>query len=303
MANKKGATKYEYSYVNLYSPMTKTITSTDFDFNEEELKELDEIVRNRRENMRTITTTSSESCAKNTDYRDNLHCDVDGNYFYVDSNGGYYKTIQNYIYDEINETLSNYTEIKSNDPKGENNMFDNMVKGIEFGVAKDVKFSLYGPAFKNKENRYIALAADGQSYDVTGLTIDELNSMNYMFPTAAADIVKGDYVRHNGEWVKVLDKSEDNSLKVLKMSSNEEVTVHPIKNLFGFNYYTKLLTVCGEMTGTPDEKNPFGNILPLMMLSDKNDGNKMLPLMFLMNQGGEMKMDMNNPLFLMALMK
>ena len=177
------------------------------------------------------------------------------------------------------------------------------VKGIEFGVAKDVKFSLYGPAFKNKENRYIALAADGQSYDVTGLTIDELNSMNYMFPTAAADIVKGDYVRHNGEWVKVLDKSEDNSLKVLKMSSNEEATVHPIKNLFGFNYYTKLLTVCGEMTGTPDEKNPFGNILPLMMLSDKNDGNKMLPLMFLMNQGGEMKMDMNNPLFLMALMK
>ena len=182
-------------------------------------------------------------------------------------------------------------------------MFDNIMKDMEFGVAKDVKFSLYGPAFKTSEGRYVAPTADGQSFDVTGLTLDQFDKMNYMCPTAVSAIAVGDFIRHNKEWVKVLAIQEDKSLKVIKLASNEEVVIHPVKNVLGFDFYTKLTTICGQITGTPDEKNPFGNLLPLMFLNDNDSSmSKIIPFM-MMSQNGEFKMDMSNPFLLMAMMK
>jgi len=196
----------------------------------------------------------------------------------------------------------------SNNKKENDNMFENVMKGLEFGVAQDVKFSIYGPAFKST-NGYIAITKDGETYDVSGMTFDEFSGLNYMCPIAADAIEEGDFVRHNYEWVRVLALNEDGTITAHKFSCNEEIVIRPVKNIFGFNFYTKLVCLGSQIMGTPDAKNPFGNMLPLMLLSDKGGmKDKMLPLMFMMNSmntakaedGKQMNMgfDMSNPMFL-----
>lgn len=177
----------------------------------------------------------------------------------------------------------------SNNKKENDTMFENVMKGLEFGVAQDVKFSIYGPAFKST-NGYIAITKDGETYDVSGMTFDEFSGLNYMCPIAADAIEEGDFVRHNYEWVRVLALNDDGTITAHKFSCNEEIVIRPVKNIFGFNFYTKLVCLGSQIMGTPDAKNPFGNMLPLMLLSDKSGmKDKMLPLMFMMNSMNTVK--------------
>lgn len=291
--------------VRLSDPKTKRLSVYGCDYNRLSLQNFDK---------QLSEYFKKEKCSYITNYDGSLTYINDSEDIYAQetkkSNMGFYSSSDmnvsaytSYKDNMVDIATSVYEKMNNNEKKESSNMLTNVMKDIEFGIAKDVKFSLYGPAFKTAEGRYVALTADGQSYDVTGLTLDDLDKMNYMFPTAATEIAAGDFIRHNKEWVKVSKVNEDHSLVVLKMSSNEEVTIHPVKNVFGFNYYTKLMTICGQLTGTPDEKNPFGNLLPLMLLSDSDSSmSKVLPFM-MMSQGGEFKMDMNNPLLLMAMMK
>ena len=91
----------------------------------------------------------------------------------------------------------------------------------------------------------------------------------------------------------------------------EKKIILPSKNAFGFNYVTKIVNFAENMFGgfsTPNSDNPFGNMLPLMMMSQSDSGNdndvfKMMMLSQMMSaSNSETKMDMSNPLMLMALM-
>ena len=197
------------------------------------------------------------------------------------------------VYDRLEEVKEkrNRKEIKK--------MFENVMKNFEFGkCGENVKMSVYGPAFKDYNGNYIAFNSD-EAIDVTGMTFDF--DCFYKMPVAQDDVEIGDYVYHLNDPVKVVDVTERGSLVCVRLFSHEEVAVVPIKNMFGFNFFTKLVNFGEGLFGTNtiDKSNPFGSMLPLFFMS-KNGKSDNLMMAMMMSQGNlDLK---SNPLMIMALM-
>lgn len=178
-------------------------------------------------------------------------------------------------------------------------MFENVFKGFDFGKATDVKISIYGPAFKTYDQCWVTYDnATGNYIDVTDFLLD-IEDMNYMMPIAVSAVKEGDYIRHMGAWVRVLNVLDNGKLEVEDFSSKMIFTTIPVKSVFGFDFYTKLYCFADNfLTGAATAGNPFGNILPLMLMSKENSKDNLLPLLLM---SGNLDKDMN-PMMLYALM-
>lgn len=188
--------------------------------------------------------------------------------------------------------------------KGEKNMFDKMMKNFEFGVATDVMMSMYGPAFATKDGTYIAFDSGKKEYvDVCDFVFDMDNMpMAYKMPVATKDVKVNDYIRHKDSWVRVVEKKAKGQLVVEKIAEKEIVTIIPTKNMFGFDFYTKLICFGETMfKGSANENMPFGNILPFMMLSQSDFDGDMTPMMMMMAMGNG-SFDFSKPEGMMMMM-
>ena len=203
----------------------------------------------------------------------------------------------NLDYEKVYDKLEKVKEERNR--KESKKMFEKVMKNFEFGkCGNNVKMSVYGPAFKDYEGNYIAFNGD-EAMDVTGMTFDF--DCFYKMPVAQDDVEIGDYVYHLENPVKVVDVTERGSLVCVRLFSHEEVTVVPIKNMFGFNFFTKLVNFGEGLFGanTIDKSNPFGSMLPLFLMS-KGGKNDNLMMAMMMSQGNlDFK---SNPLMMMALM-
>lgn len=185
----------------------------------------------------------------------------------------------------------------NNEKKEDKNMFDNMMKDFKFGPATDVKFSIYGPAF-NGGDRWLA-RHEGEWVDVSDMLID-VGNICYMMPVAKTSVKEGDFILHKGKWARVdCIVEEDNYISVEKINEQEVVQILPTKNMFGFDYYTKLMCPIESFEGAEGfgatTDNPFG-MLPFVMAMKDGKKDNLLPFM-IMNG----KMDMSNPMMLMML--
>ena len=185
----------------------------------------------------------------------------------------------------------------NNEKKEDKNMFENMTKDIKFGPVTDIKFSIYGPAF-NGGDRWLA-RHEGEWVDVSDMLID-IGNICYMMPVAKNSIKEGDFILHKGKWARVdCIVEEENFIAVEKINEQEVVQVLPTKNMFGFDYYTKLMCPIESFEGAEGfgatTDNPFG-MLPFIMAMKDGKKDNLLPLM-MMNG----KMDMSNPMMLMML--
>lgn len=184
----------------------------------------------------------------------------------------------------------------------------NFMKNLEFGKinTREIKMSMCGIAFRRADNTYATYDAKSNSFtDVSDFLIDF--DCVYVMPVAAKDLKEGDIVKHLNTYVVIKSINEDNTISAISPIKAEEICIIPTKNMFGFNYCSKVMNLF-EGINTPDAENPFGNPLMLMMLSgnsmeNKGDFNSLIPLLLLGNQNGEMKDIMNNPLFLLSMMK
>ena len=234
---------------------------------------------------------------------------------YYAGGGGYYNVANNPyqgIYSPLTFTSSSTdclsATINNKKEKEEKNMFENVMKNFEFGPCGDeVKMSIYGLSFKSENNEYVAFKND-KPIDVTGMTFD-FNCV-YKMPVAFSEVKTGEYIYHKKHPVKVVEKNNSRgNLICVDLFNKEEVTVIPVENMFGFNYFTKV--VCfGEnlfKDNMVNEENPFGSMFPLMLLmgnnsstnkvNQKNDSNLLLAAMLMQN---DKKMD--NNMMLMAMM-
>ena len=201
------------------------------------------------------------------------------------------------ISDEVEKCFNEKTK-----KRRDNNMFENLMKNVKFGKVTDVFMSVYGPAFKSSNGEYISYDKKGENWiDVTGMTIDMPAA--YMIPVAKSDVKEGDFILHNNTWVRVIGV-EENKIEVEKIFEKEVVSIVPTKNIFGFDYYTKLVSFGLEgLVNTADESNPFGNFIPFLMMGDNSNSDDILPLMLMMNsKGGAPSMDFSNPLMFYVLM-
>ena len=185
----------------------------------------------------------------------------------------------------------------NNEKKEGKNMFENIMKDIKFGPATDTRFSIYGPAF-NGGDRWLA-RHEGEWVDVTDMLID-VGNICYMMPVAKNSIKEGDFILHKGKWARVdCIVEEENFISVEKINEQEVVQVLPTKNMFGFDYYTKLICPIESFEGAEGfgatTDNPFG-MLPFIMAMKDGKKDNLLPLMMMSG-----KMDMSNPMMLMML--
>ena len=206
------------------------------------------------------------------------------------SNGLY---IDGTSFDEyIERTMNNISEKKEKENNTMNFNFD-------FGpVDSSVHMSMYGMAVKNANGNYVAYDANTKSImDVDILNFEGANKFIYKMPVALGDVAVGDVVIHMRKPMIVTAK-QDKSFTVVDVYNGEEKTIIPARSPFGWDFMTKVVSLF-NFNGTADASNPFGNMLPLLLLSDsKSKDDNLLPLMLM--AGGNM--DMSNPMMLWALM-
>lgn len=192
------------------------------------------------------------------------------------------------------------TAAKEKEKEKENDNMSNSVFKFDFGPVNDtgrVSVSMYGLAVRNRAGGWV-------SYDKSSgniMNVDVVNSVNlikylYKVPVAIKDIRPGDTVVHLGIPVFVKKVLETGSMLVVDVCDGEEKVIMPIASPFGFNFYTKIISLM-DFSAPATADNPFGNMWMLMMMGD----NGIDPMMLMMMNGG--KMDMSNPMMMYMLMK
>ena len=179
------------------------------------------------------------------------------------------------------------------------NMFSGIMKNFQFGKVDTDKiaYSMNGMAFKNQNGDYVVYNADGTATNVSTLAFQ---MPLFAMPTALANIAAGDVIVHNkeNEYVVVKEVTKT-AIVAIAPDRNEIVTIVPQKSIFGFDFYTKIVSPMAMMAGNATNDNPFGNILPFMLMGD-GEVDKDTMLMLAMCNGGAANQNMMLPLMLMG---
>lgn len=188
-------------------------------------------------------------------------------------------------------------EMKSDNNKKENGK---MKFNFDFGPvdSNTVRMSMYGLAIKNRDGIWVSYDSNGnQVMDVDVLNFDGAKFM-YKMPVAIKDIAAGDIVVHNRKPMFVTEITKA-GIAAMDIYEGEMKVIVPTVNMFGFNFVTKIVSLVNF--GTPTADQPFGNMLPFMLMNDgKMDKTAMMMMAMSMNGNGANMM--NNPMMMMALM-
>ena len=230
----------------------------------------------------TVGSTGSATTIQVGDYNISSGKAIDG---YTITNG----TIS--LTDNIEDTARKVFNEEWNKRKENDKMkFGN----FDFGpCANDnVRMSMYGIAIKNAAGTYVSYdAASGEIIDVDVFNFD---GGKYMFklPVAIKDVKVGDVIIHNRTPMFVVGFAENTGdLIAVDIRAGEKKTIMPMRNMFHFDFVTKIVSLF-DMNGItqPSSDMPFGNMLPLMMMSDDNKDMDMkdILMMSMLANGGNM---------------
>lgn len=170
---------------------------------------------------------------------------------------------------------------------------------FDFGpVNNEIHLSIYGVAVKNYSTN------TWQAYNPNTQEIVDVNVLNfpaekfmYKMPVAISDVSVGDVILHNKRPVFVTAVPEDKKkLEVIDVANAEEKKILPVKNLFGFDYVTKVVSLFGDLSKTANAENPFGNMLLPLLMSENKEIDPMLLAMTMNNKNMEF-----NPMMLMLM--
>ncbi len=212
-------------------------------------------------------------------------------------------TLGNYpAQSEIDEIKKRLDKIENKDKKENKKMFDSLTKNLKCGRAQDVRMSIYGPAFKGEDGSWYSVDIDGEMTDVSDLLFD-MDSYCYMMPAPKSAIVEGDFILHNGHWVKVIEYSNGCVMNAVDTFNKQFIVPTVTKSPFGFEFYTKLVQLLDFSKMPISAENPFGMLPMMFMLNNKNEKDMLPMLMMMGTQNGGLNFDMSNPLMMYLIMK
>ncbi len=199
------------------------------------------------------------------------------------------------------DSLEEYIEKTVNNNKKEEE--NNKMMKFDFGpVDSSVHMSLYGMAIKNASGTYVAYdVKTGSIMDVDIINFEGANKFMYKMPVALSAVQVGDVIVHSKHPMFVSEVDiETNRMVAVDIYDGEEKIIVPTQSPFGFSFITKVVSLF-NFAGTADASNPFGNMLPFLLMSDSKstDKDNLLPLLFMMNGNTDMA---QNPMMLWALM-
>lgn len=200
--------------------------------------------------------------------------------------------------DDLCKNCKNY-EKKDNEEK------ENKMKGFNFDFGKitndSIRMSMYGMAVKNTSGVWTAY--DKSTGDLMDVDVFNFDGSNFLFkmPVAIKDIAVGDVIIHARKPMFVVSKTEAGDLVAVDPVAGEKKTIMPSKNMFGFNFATKVISLFDNLMGqTPTSENPFGSLWMLALLDGKSDMKDMLVPMMLMSQANG-STNAFNPMMLMLM--
>lgn len=239
----------------------------------------------------TITTSINSLTGSN---------DLIGNYTYgttaINSAEWIY---QPYTYDYGVSMIGNLTEdkireiLKEHDKEKEKN---NMTTDFSFGPynTNSIRLSPYGMAIKNKAGKWVSYnKSTDRLMDVDVINVDiDSAKIFYKIPRAVNSVKPGDIILHNTTPV-FIETINNGRFTVINPYEGTEITILPTQSPFGFDFVTAIVTLTDFMPAA-DEDNPFGNLLPFMLMGKDNNN---LGLMLALSGGME---DMD-PMMMIAL--
>ena len=206
---------------------------------------------------------------------------------------------QPYTYDYGVSMIGNLTEdkireiLKEHDKEKEKN---NMTTDFSFGPynTSSIRLSPYGMAIKNKAGKWISYnKTTDRLMDVDVINVDiESSKVFYKIPRAVNSVKPGDIILHNTTPVFV-ETINNGRFTVINPYEGTEITILPAQSPFGFDFVTVIVTLTDFMPAA-DEDNPFGNLLPFMLMGKDNNN---LGLMLALSGG----MEDIDPMMMMAL--
>lgn len=175
---------------------------------------------------------------------------------------------------------------------------------FKFGPVTDNNIAVcpFGVAAKNPDGGYVYY--DPEACEVKDCTPFTFDTKKFLFamPVAVSAINEGDVIMHRGApmFVKGIEDNEGRVV-VIDIAEGEEKYILPTKNMFGFNFVTKIVSLLDMKNSGADATNPFGNMLPLLMMQDGKD---LDPMLFLIMSGQNRNMVNlpQNPLMMYMLM-
>lgn len=206
---------------------------------------------------------------------------------------------QPYTYDYGVSMIGNLTEdkireiLKEHDKEKEKN---NMTTDFSFGPynTNSIRLSPYGMAIKNKAGKWVSYnKSTDRLMDVDVINVDiDSAKIFYKIPRAVNSVKPGDIILHNTTPV-FIETINNGRFTVINPYEGTEITILPTQSPFGFDFVTTIVTLTDFMPAA-DEDNPFGNLLPFMLIGKDNNN---LGLMLALSGGME---DMD-PMMTMAL--
>lgn len=192
-----------------------------------------------------------------------------------------------FFYDNYASTTQ-VVEIKANIKENDTMKMPSM--NFDFGPFTEpgiVALSPYGIAVRGVKGEYFTYnASTGATINVTGFTFD-FQKMIYKMPVAVKDLRAGDMVLHCNRPMYVQSIEED-GIHCIDILASESKVVVPVTNMFGFNFITKIVSLMNFNAAQPSAENPFGNLMPFMMMSSimgddsDNDFSKMMMMSMMM---------------------
>ena len=197
-----------------------------------------------------------------------------------------------FFYDNYASTIQVVeTKTTANITIKENDTMKMPAMNFDFGPFTEpgvVALSPYGIAIRTTKGEYLTYnAATGATVDVTGFTFD-FQKMIYKMPVAIKDLRAGDMVLHRGKPMYVQSIEED-GIHCIDILNSEAKVIVPVTNMFGFNFVTKVVSLMNFNAAQPSAENPFGNLMPFMMMSSimgddsDNDFSKMMMMSMMMS--------------------
>ena len=207
----------------------------------------------------------------------------------------------NWLENEIQKKVDKVDKVEKNECVKEN---DTMMKGINFDFGpcgNAVRLSMYGMAIQNISGEWVSYNPDSREI----INVDVFNMADggkymYKMPVAIADVKEGDIVIHNRVPMFVTAINENGTFEVIDVRAGETKNIIPSRNMFNFNFMTKVVSLFGAFTNAPTADQPFGNMLPFLMMGENKDIDPMM-MFFMMGQGDTNVMA--NPMMMYIMMK
>lgn len=213
-----------------------------------------------------------------------------------------------YIDDRINKVLNEQNTFNNNvdDKKGNKKM---KAFNFDFGpcTTDNIRMSMYGLAVKNANGTWVSY--NPESKEIIDVDIFNFDGGKFLYkmPVAIKDIAPGMVIVHNRKAMFVIEVG-DSGITVVDPQAGEEKKILPTKNCFNFNFYTRVVSLFDFFMKSPENapsaENPFGNMLPVFMMSENSGEFDMNTMLMLSMMGGQGGMDFSkNPMMMYFLMK